>query len=276
MAVGWIKVHREIFDHWTWKDKPFSQGQAWIDLIMKANHEEGSALIKGTVYNLSRGQQARSVLTLASDWGWSRGKVERFLKVLKTEHQIEHQTDNKTSIITICNYCKYQDRRAAPDTADDTTPEAAPEQHPSTNKKERTKEDNKRDKEKGGQAADLDFSLWPESPSKDVLSQWLKLRQKQKAPVSQIVIARFAKEIHEAVRRGFSVDDCLSEVIASGWKRFEADWLKGDKQSRHPFTPEQMQVLVEKARASDIGVHVISHNGKTITVKSDGRVSGWA
>lgn len=47
---GWIKIHRDILYHEIWSDKPFSKGQAWIDLILMANHSdnwmESSARLK--------------------------------------------------------------------------------------------------------------------------------------------------------------------------------------------------------------------------------------
>ena len=33
-ASGWIKVSRAIQEHWVWDEKPFSKGQAWIDLLL--------------------------------------------------------------------------------------------------------------------------------------------------------------------------------------------------------------------------------------------------
>ena len=53
---------------------------------------------------------AWSVKGLADRWGWSRSKVTRFLKLLENEHQIEHQTNTITTLITIINYDKYQDK----------------------------------------------------------------------------------------------------------------------------------------------------------------------
>lgn len=45
---------------------------------------------------------------MSDRWGWSEGKVNRFLDYLKTEEQIEVQTSSKTTLITILNYELYQ------------------------------------------------------------------------------------------------------------------------------------------------------------------------
>lgn len=118
-AQGWIKLHRCIIDNWVW-DCEFSYGQAWIDLLMKACHKPNKLMIKGQMISLERGQQARSEVTLAKEWKWSRGKVRRFLSRLEGDSMIVHQTDNLTSIITICNYDSFQGGDTADGTADGT------------------------------------------------------------------------------------------------------------------------------------------------------------
>lgn len=38
--AGWQKVYRDITKHWLWEDKPFSRGQAFIDLLLMVNHQD--------------------------------------------------------------------------------------------------------------------------------------------------------------------------------------------------------------------------------------------
>lgn len=113
MSVGYFKVNRKLFDNELWLKEPFTRGQAWIDLIGLANHKEGYILVRGIKVELKRGDVGWSVLNLAKRWKWSRGKVNRFLKLLKTEEQIVIKQDNKTDIklstvISLKNYDKYQ------------------------------------------------------------------------------------------------------------------------------------------------------------------------
>ena len=45
---GWIKVHRDLNDHWIWKSKePFDKRSAWIDLILLANFKDFKTVKKG-------------------------------------------------------------------------------------------------------------------------------------------------------------------------------------------------------------------------------------
>lgn len=116
MSYGWISLNREISNHWVW-DCEFSTGQAWVDLLLHACHSKGKLVIKGQLIELTRGQQARSELTLSKEWKWSRNKVRRFLKNLENDGMIEQKTGHLTSIITICNYDIFQSNA----TPDDTT-----------------------------------------------------------------------------------------------------------------------------------------------------------
>lgn len=107
MSNGWISLNREISNHWVW-DCEFSTGQAWVDLLLHACHSKGKLVLKGQLIELSRGQQARSELTLSKKWKWSRNKVRRFLKNLENDGMIEQKTGHLTSIITICKYDIFQ------------------------------------------------------------------------------------------------------------------------------------------------------------------------
>lgn len=122
---GWASIHRGIRDHWLWDDKPFTKGQAWIDLIISANHKAAKIVIKSQIVSLNRGDQARSEVTLAKCWGWSRGKVRRFLSALENESMIVQQKTQLTSIISICNYSIYQSGDKSGNTANGTADSTA-------------------------------------------------------------------------------------------------------------------------------------------------------
>ena len=57
MSVGWIKLDRQICDHWLWKDQPFSYGQAWVDLLLNANHKPAKILIKNKLVEAKQPQK---------------------------------------------------------------------------------------------------------------------------------------------------------------------------------------------------------------------------
>ena len=121
MSKGWIRLDRAITGNWVWQDKPFTSGQAWVDLLLGANHKPVKISLKRNVISLEVGQQARSELTLSDDWGWSRGKVRRFLKQLEKDEMIVQQKSHLTSVISICNYSSFQGIDTTDDTTDSTT-----------------------------------------------------------------------------------------------------------------------------------------------------------
>ncbi len=105
---GWISVYRTIQDCWIWKETPFSKGQAWIDLLLLANHEDKKILFDGELITVQRGQRITSIRQLADRWGWSRDKVSKFLNILESDLMLTQQRDNKKTLITITNYNIYQ------------------------------------------------------------------------------------------------------------------------------------------------------------------------
>lgn len=108
MNYGYVKIYRQIQDSFLWTDKPFSRGQAWIDLLLLANFQDSSILIRGLQINIKRGQLAYSQVSLGKRWGWGKTKVENFLKLLIFNKQINVQNNNVTTLISILNYDIYQ------------------------------------------------------------------------------------------------------------------------------------------------------------------------
>ena len=95
-----------------WESEPFSRSQAWIDMLMLANHKPGVIFRRGVKVEIPRGGIGKSIRTLAERWSWSHGKVERFFSFLLDEEMVKKVGTKKTSVDTcyfIVNYEKYQD-----------------------------------------------------------------------------------------------------------------------------------------------------------------------
>ena len=124
---GWVKIYRELMEHHLWLRKPFSYGQAWVDMIMMANHEGRKILIGKEIVDIPRGSFWTSFQKLADRWGWSRHKVYDFFTALNAEDMLEKTTkssgqlsDNfptnlrqkgnkQGTLVTLINYGLYQD-----------------------------------------------------------------------------------------------------------------------------------------------------------------------
>ena len=105
---GYIKLHRQIAHNILWSDKPFSRGQAWIDLLIMANYKDNECMFDGSTVTVKAGQRITSLHKLSDRWGWSIGKVGRFLDLLASEKMIQQKRDTKKTLISIVNYGLYQ------------------------------------------------------------------------------------------------------------------------------------------------------------------------
>ena len=108
-SKGWIALDRQITENWIWEDKPFAYGQAWIDMVMLANHNDKKVLIDKTPVTVEKGSFITSELKLMERWGWSKSKVRRFLELLQNDKMIVKKTDRKKTTITLVNYSVYND-----------------------------------------------------------------------------------------------------------------------------------------------------------------------
>ena len=120
MSNGWIKLHRQLQDHWIWK-KP-EQLKAWLDILLMVTHTERTKFIKGQEVLLKQGEVDASFRYLAKRWGWSIGKVQRFLILLKKCSMIEVKTGTGQNLISVCNYATYQIEQNQNDTQVGTAP----------------------------------------------------------------------------------------------------------------------------------------------------------
>lgn len=107
-AQGWIAVYRQLQEHWLWQKKPFSPGQAWIDLVMMANHADNKFVFGNNLVEVKAGSFITSIAKLTDKWGWSNTKVTNFLKLLESDGMITRKSDTKKTVITIENYSTFQ------------------------------------------------------------------------------------------------------------------------------------------------------------------------
>lgn len=105
---GVFAVDRGIWDHPSFANEPLTEREAWTWLIGEASFKARTKRIGSVVLELKRGQVAASTRFMANKWQWSESRVRRFLKRLKTDAMIDAATDAGITVITICNYDKYQ------------------------------------------------------------------------------------------------------------------------------------------------------------------------
>lgn len=105
---GYIKLYRQILDN------PIvcKDGECfaiWCYLLLNATHTEYDTMFKGKRITLIPGQLITGRKSIAQKLKVDESKVQRFLKLLEIEQQIEQQKSNKNRLITIVNWSKYQE-----------------------------------------------------------------------------------------------------------------------------------------------------------------------
>lgn len=119
---GWISLHRQIMDHWLYKEKRvFSRYEAWLDIVMLASHDDTTFVHGNEVVAVERGEFITSELKLMERWGWSKSKVRSFLDVLQKDRMLDRKTDSKKTALKVHNYAVYQHFTNHEKTAEDTT-----------------------------------------------------------------------------------------------------------------------------------------------------------
>ena len=104
---GWIKISREIEDHWLWQDA--ERMRWWIDMLFMASFEDKKVIEDTHLITIKKGQFIASVAFLCKRWGKSNKTIIKYLKLLEEDEMICREVlHRQTPIITICNYDKYQ------------------------------------------------------------------------------------------------------------------------------------------------------------------------
>lgn len=131
---GWLKLHRSITDSAVFDDADVLR--VWIWLLCNVAFEEHDAIYCGKVIHLHKGQIATGRKKIAQQMGVSENKVYRALNILKTLGNININSNNKFSLITVENWAKFQQEPTAKQQQNNSRATAKPtaKQHNKRNK----------------------------------------------------------------------------------------------------------------------------------------------
>lgn len=100
--VNWIKISRKILE-WEWFQDANTL-QVFMYLLLKANHKDG----RWQGNEVKRGQHITSQDKISKGTGLSRQQVRTSLTKLQSTGEINQQTNQHFTLITICKYDTYQ------------------------------------------------------------------------------------------------------------------------------------------------------------------------
>jgi hypothetical protein len=104
MHRGFIKIWRKITE-WEWYSDAFTF-RLFTHLLIKANYKDGRYM----GHDILRGQLVSGITSLAENTGLTSQNVRTALDHLKNSNEITIKSTNRFSIITLCNYDKYQNQ----------------------------------------------------------------------------------------------------------------------------------------------------------------------
>lgn len=107
---NFIKLNREILDHWVFADeKTF---KIWVWLLARAKYEDGSISLQigkgNSVVKLKRGQLIFGRFKAEESLNMDGSLIYRRLQKFEQDDMIKVESNNHYTIITICNYDTWQ------------------------------------------------------------------------------------------------------------------------------------------------------------------------
>ena len=103
---GWIKLHRKL-NETSFKSKPLIMA-LFVDLLTNANHKKHSFIFNKKEVFIEAGSLVTGRKELSKRTGISQQSIRTALATLKSTNTITIEVTTKYSVITICNWSKYQ------------------------------------------------------------------------------------------------------------------------------------------------------------------------
>lgn len=207
-AIGWVPIYRQIQDHWVWDDKPFSKGQAWIDLLLLANHDDNKFLLGNKLVEIKCGSFITSIEKLKVRWGWSNTKVINFLNLLENDGMLIKKSDTKKTVITLVNYGKFN-------TSEKT--KTMPKRYKNDTKTIREHTNNNDKNEKNvNKDNKLSYSDVPELNA--ALVSFVEYRKKIKKPMTDHAVKLMINKLNSMTASIEEQIEILNQSIVNGWQ----------------------------------------------------------
>ena len=202
MQDGWIKLHRKFRD-WEWHQDP-NMVSLFIYLLLEANHEQNRW--KGIV--VERGQVVFGRKKASLHTGISERSIRTCIERLKSTNELTIKSTNKYSIITLCNYNKYQTSKIEIDQQNDQqTDIQTTSNRPATDHKQEVKNIRKKERTYS------EFSL-PSDIEPKTWEAFLEMRKAMKKPLTEYGKSLILKKLNDIPQDKNKV---LEQSISHNW-----------------------------------------------------------
>jgi hypothetical protein len=186
--------------------------------------------------SLEPGQLLTSRKSISASVSVQESKVERILKHLKSEQQIEQQSDNKSRLITVCNWGAFQ-KNEQQDELPVNSNRTTDEQRVNTHKNGKKVKNGKKGIVSSFAAApaytELFEKFWTICPvkigKKKAFAQWKVALTKDKVPLETIM----------AAVPNYAAKEARRSKLPDYQKHHPEQWLKDARWDDEPETAEQ-------------------------------------
>lgn len=197
-------------------NKPPVVRELWDWLLMNAFHTDNGGI--------KRGQQIRTMKEVQDALSWRVGYAKKTysIKQLRSAYDFLMKgnmvvTTKVTSgtLITICNYNKYQDpKNYEGHNEGHTKGRGGANLYKEEDKEYKNKkEKNNTKKEKVEKPEDVTAEVWID---------FVAHRKEKKAPITKTALRGISKEASKA---GWTLQEALEETCQRGWRSFKSDWV---------------------------------------------------
>ena len=216
--ITYIKLYRKVMENAIFLELPYDRCHSFEFLLLNARRFPTVTILKGKPIKLEVGQLICGEDKLASKWGWSRGKVKRYLDMLENLGMIKKNGTPYGTLITIENYTKYQGECSYSDTplgtSDGTSLDTSDGTSDGTHKKNVKKDKNVKNVKK-------DIYIGVPDELKTAFMEFAEMREAKKKPimtentVTRIlnILEKFASSTDEKIAiLNQSTDHCWIDV----------------------------------------------------------------
>jgi len=229
--MGWIKIDRNIVNHWLWSDE--KKLKWWLTILMEVNYKDKVMSLGYKTYHVKRGQSSRSIRSWAAIFETGTKSVLRFFDMLEEDELISRKVIGKgkhsTTLLTICEYSSYEIDSDENETQKDTLNSTQ------GNTQEGTQEGyniRKEESKEGKKEEDNISSSSEKSDNIDTLAPHKNVSKTNKRPTKDLVIEYFVENGYsqQAAERAFDYYESGTEPGQVYWRDSRGNIVKNWKQ----------------------------------------------
>lgn len=233
IAVGYVRVHRSLLGHTAFRNDAEALAFAWM--VIRAQWCAKRVRYKERLIDLKRGQLAISTRDMASAMDRDKAWIERLWKRLKSDAMIETVAEAGVTVVTICNYGKYQADRDTDETAGETPAETDARQGQDT---EQGREKGK--KISSGAKAPSPRAIADAFPRPDFAdpqhwADFLANRKKKRLPNTSTAHAKMLADIERLADDAWPPGRILQAAAERGWAGIYDPRDDGQRNGKRPY-----------------------------------------